>query len=233
MEDVKKAAGDVAQTVDKGLEEASKAVRRGLAWTLEAAKDGVESGKVVIDSGKVRGTGQVGPLHQGHDQTSGGAPPLSARSARAFFFLCGVRCVRRTLRSTAVCCCPRRKSLTLILSFQLPCKQAKLDEAAGVLNEHQDRAFGVLKGALAGRGERETLLSGGKGGRQMRENGKTHGRRRRFRHPRQPESSRAARTTQDLQQHQKLTKKRTNEQPRTNTKTASNMWPRGQRSATL
>ena len=63
MEDVKKAAADAAQTVDKGLEEASKAVRSALAWGFAAAKEGVQEGATQPPPAERKRCGGVSARH--------------------------------------------------------------------------------------------------------------------------------------------------------------------------
>lgn len=157
MDDVKKAAADAAQTVDKGLEEASKAVRSTLAWALAAAKDGLNSGAVLLDSGKVRGVPfleccsafglTTGAARRG-DRPGNGDLRTDARAAP---FAAPPR--------AAACAWPQPQPPTRaepFLIFAIPSfhmktphtrvdRQAKVDEAVGVLGEQQDKAFGVLK----------------------------------------------------------------------------------------
>jgi hypothetical protein len=80
-DDLKKAAADAAQTVDKGLDEASKAVRSSLAWLLGRAQEGLESGKGVVETGKVRtrrGRGRGAP-GSGRQAAATYAPPRTPR----------------------------------------------------------------------------------------------------------------------------------------------------------
>ena len=65
-EDVKKAAADAADTVDKGLGEASKIVRSSLAWLVSTAQQGLDEGKGALSQvrgglgGAQRGAGDGG-----------------------------------------------------------------------------------------------------------------------------------------------------------------------------
>lgn len=70
-EDLKKAAADAAASVDKGLEEASKAVRSSLAWLLGKGQEGLEAGKGVVESSKVQLSAAADVLNEQQDKAFG------------------------------------------------------------------------------------------------------------------------------------------------------------------
>lgn len=68
MDDVKKAASEAADTVDKGLNEASKAVRSSLAWLVAAGQEGMEGGKVYLDSAKAQASAAADIVNEQQDK---------------------------------------------------------------------------------------------------------------------------------------------------------------------
>jgi hypothetical protein len=53
MDDVKKYAAQAADAAEKGLDDASKALRRSLAWVAGTASSGLEKGQGIVDVGQV------------------------------------------------------------------------------------------------------------------------------------------------------------------------------------
>lgn len=54
VEDAKKAAASAADAVDKGMDQASKALRSSIAWIFARGQEGLEAGSGLLESSKVR-----------------------------------------------------------------------------------------------------------------------------------------------------------------------------------